>query len=135
MDIISKEKRSWNMSKIRGKNTKPELTVRKLLWKKGYRYRIHSKGVPGNPDIIFKRWKKVIFVNGCFWHKHSCKNFRWPKSNMEFWKKKIGKNIIRDKSNYLTLKNNGWDYMIIWECELIDEVNLLIDLDKFLGKD
>jgi DNA mismatch endonuclease, patch repair protein len=121
------------MSKIRGKDTKPEIIVRKLLWYSGYRYRLHAAGLPGKPDIVFRRKKKVIFVNGCFWHKHSCKYFKWPKSNSEFWHKKIMDTTERDQKNYQTLGSMGWESHIVWECELSDLEKTLEKLVKFLN--
>lgn len=123
MDVHSSEQRSFNMSQIKGKNTKPEMIVRKWLWQNGYRYRLHRKDLPGKPDIVFLGRKKVIFVNGCFWHKHNCKYFKWPKSNVEFWQQKIEGTVRRDADNCNALIAAGWDYIIIWECE-IKEKNL-----------
>lgn len=117
VDVHSPEKRSYNMSRIKGKDTKPEMIVRKWLWSNGYRYRLHRRDLPGNPDVVFPSRKKVIFIHGCFWHKHDCKYFKWPRSNSDFWKTKIESNIQRDAANYLKLKSAGWDYLVIWECE------------------
>ncbi len=117
MDVHSPKQRSYNMSRIKGKDTKPELAVRQWLWHNGYRYRLYKKNLPGKPDIVFAGRKKVIFVNGCFWHKHDCKYFKWPKNNAVFWKKKIGDNDLRDKKNYKVLRKAGWDHLVIWECE------------------
>ena len=118
-DNHTKEVRSRNMSHIRSKNTKPEEKVRKYLFSKGFRYRKNDKRLPGKPDIVLPKYKTVIFVNGCFWHKHEgCKYFVWPKSNSEFWKEKIESNIVRDKKQYEELKNAGWHVIIVWECEL-----------------
>ena len=117
MDVHSPERRSFNMSRIRGTNTHPELIVRKFLWRGGFRYRLHGKFLPGKPDIVFPGRKKVIFVHGCFWHHHSCRYFKWPESNAVFWKEKISANVKRDKMNYKRLSNSGWNYIIIWECE------------------
>ncbi len=118
MDVHSRKQRSYNMSQIKGKDTKPEMIVRKWLWNNGYRYRLHRKDLPGKPDIVFPGRKKAIFVNGCFWHKHDCKYFKWPKSNKEFWHQKIEGNVKRDAENYSKLVSAGWEYLIIWECEL-----------------
>jgi len=117
MDVHSPEQRSYNMSRIKGKNTKPELLVRKWLWAHGYRYRLHRKDLPGKPDIVFPGRKKVVFVHGCFWHKHNCRYFKWPETNSEFWKTKIESNVKRDKENYRKLNNEGWEYLVVWECE------------------
>lgn len=118
MDVHSPEQRSYNMSRIKSKNTKPELLVRKWLWSQGYRYRLHQNNLPGKPDIVFTRHRKAVFVNGCFWHKHHCKFFKWPQTNTEFWKKKINENVRRDRKYYQALIGNGWKYHIVWECEL-----------------
>ena len=106
------------MSRIKGKNTKPEMIVRQWLWQNGYRYRLHRKDLPGKPDIVFAGRRKVIFVHGCFWHKHDCKYFKWPKSNAEFWRRKIEGNVRRDTDNYAALTATGWDYLVVWECEI-----------------
>ena len=118
MDVHTQKQRSYNMSQIKCKNTKPEIIIRKWLWSEGYRYRLHYKGLPGKPDIVFSKLKKVIFVNGCFWHKHNCKYFKWPKTNEKFWKVKINENVKRDQKNHQSLLSNGWSYFIIWECQI-----------------
>ena len=123
VDVHSTSQRSFNMSRIKGKNTKPEMIVRQWLWRNGLRYRLHRNDLPGKPDIVFAGRKKVIFVNGCFWHKHNCKYFKWPKSNTEFWRQKIEGNVRRDADNFAVLTAEGWGYMVIWECE-IKEKNL-----------
>ena len=102
---------------VKGKNTKPELIVRKFLWNEGYRYRLHYKNLPGKPDIVFPGRRKVIFIHGCFWHRHDCKFFSWPRSNEDFWKKKILANVERDRKNKKILVKDGWVVMTIWECE------------------
>jgi DNA mismatch endonuclease (patch repair protein) len=118
-DIKSPEARSYNMSKIRGKDTKPELIVRKFLFKNGFRYRIHNEKLPGKPDMALPRYKTVIFVNGCFWHAHEgCKDFVWPRSNEAFWKEKIKSNVARDNANYEKLRSQGWNVIVCWECQL-----------------
>lgn len=118
-DIKSREARSYNMSQIKGKNTKPEELVRKYLFSKGFRYRKNDKRLPGSPDIVLPKYKTVIFVNGCFWHGHSgCKYFVWPQSNADFWKSKILRNIERDSENYKALQEMGWNIISVWECEL-----------------
>ena len=118
-DIKSKEARSKNMSAIRGKNTKPEIIVRKYLFSKGFRYRINVSQLPGKPDIVLSKYKTVIFINGCFWHLHeNCKYFVWPKQNDNFWRNKINSNVERDKRNYYALVAAGWKVLIIWECQL-----------------
>ncbi|TVM33820.1 very short patch repair endonuclease [Oceanidesulfovibrio marinus] len=125
MDTVSKEKRSEIMSKIRGKDTKPEKIVRSLLHSMGYRFRLHRKDLPGKPDIVLPKYKTVIFVHGCFWHGHSiCQDGHIPKSNSDYWKSKIDNNIRRDKKNMSLLSNSGWSYVIIWECET-NNLNIL----------
>ena len=118
-DVHTAEIRSFNMSQIKGKDTKPEIVVRKYLFSKGFRYRKNVKELPGKPDIVLKKYKTCIFINGCFWHKHEgCKYFVWPKSNTEFWKKKIETNVSRDQRNYRLLNEQNWNVIVIWECEL-----------------
>lgn len=121
-DNHSKEIRSKNMSHIRSKNTKPEEKVRKFLFSEGFRYRKNVKTLPGCPDIVLPKYKTVIFVNGCFWHKHDCPRFVWPSSNQEYWIPKITANAERDERNYQKLKDLGWKVLIIWECELRTKV-------------
>lgn len=132
--MANSKDRSYNMSRIKGKNTGPEMIIRSLLWKTGYRYQLHVKDLPGKPDIIFRGKKKAIFINGCFWHMHDCKNFKWPKTNIEFWKNKINNNAMRDTKNYLELSKKGWVVLIIWQCEIEDKRDILIErLIKFIG--
>lgn len=118
MDVHTKEQRHYNMSKINSGNTKPELLVRKCLWHNGFRYSLHNNKLPGKPDIVLTKYKIVIFVNGCFWHMHKCKYFKRPSTNTKFWVKKLSDNYIRDRKNYKKLKKLGWNYIIIWECQL-----------------
>lgn len=118
-DIHSPEVRSFNMSRIKGKNTKPEMLVRKYLFSKGFRYRLHDKKLPGRPDIVLKKYKTAIFVNGCFWHGHAgCRYFVIPKTRTEWWLDKISKNISNDNINTGKLIEAGWKIITIWECEL-----------------
>lgn len=118
-DIKTKESRSYNMSRIAGKDTKPEELVRKYLFSKGFRYRKNVRKLPGTPDVVLPKYRTVIFVNGCFWHGHEgCKMFRMPKKNGDFWEKKINRNRERDRKNKKTLEDNGWQVIVIWECEL-----------------
>ena len=118
MDVHSEKIRSYNMSRIKGKNTKPEETVRKFLFSKGIRYRKNVKNLPGKPDIVLKKYKTVVFVNGCFWHGHEkCRYFVMTKSNTDFWNEKILRNINRDNKTYETLMNSGWNVITVWECE------------------
>ena len=133
MDVHQPKTRSYNMSRIKGKNTKPELVIRKLLWRKGYRYRIHYRKLPGKPDLVFPGRKKVVFINGCFWHKHDCKYFKWPETNSNFWQDKINRTAQRDNENYETLKRMGWHSIIIWECKIKNNITEAIDeIEKFL---
>lgn len=117
-DNHSKEVRSMNMSRIRSTNSKPEEIVRKYLFAQGFRYRKNVKKLSGCPDIVLPKYKTVIFVNGCFWHKHDCPRFVWPSSNQEYWIPKIQRNTERDSQNAALLKDQGWNVITIWECEL-----------------
>jgi DNA mismatch endonuclease (patch repair protein) len=118
-DNRTKEQRSYNMSRIRSKNTKPEILVRKFLSAEGFRYRLHAKKLSGKPDIVLHKEESVIFVHGCFWHGHkNCKNAKTPVVNRKFWINKIKANAIRDKKNALILKKEGWKVLTIWECQL-----------------
>ena len=118
-DVHTPEIRSYNMSRIRNKNTKPEEIVRKYLFSQGFRYRKNDARLPGKPDIVLPKYKTVVFVNGCFWHGHDgCRYFVWPKNNAEFWKEKISGNNQRDKRNHHLLAEQGWIVIEIWECEL-----------------
>lgn len=117
-DNHTKEQRSYNMSKIRSTNSAPEEKVRKYLFSKGFRYRKNVKTLPGCPDIVLPKYKTVIFVNGCFWHKHDCPRFVWPSSNKEYWEPKILRNVGRDERNTRLLRDSGWQVLVVWECEL-----------------
>jgi len=118
-DVLDKQKRSEVMAKIRGRNTKPELLVRKFLFSKGFRFRIHDKALPAKPDIKLSKHNCLIFVNGCFWHGHkNCKNYVMPRTNKAFWYGKIETNTKRDKKNLRVLKKMGWKIIVIWECQL-----------------
>lgn len=119
MDRLSVEKRSWNMSRVRSKNTKPEQQVRSFLHRNGFRFRLHVKDLPGKPDIVLPKYKTVIEVRGCFWHQHSnCKKATIPGANREFWEKKLSGNAIRDKQTEEALIALGWKVIVIWQCEL-----------------
>ena len=123
-DHLTKEKRSWNMSRIRSKNTKPELIVRKVLHNSGIRYRLHARNLPGKPDLSNKSKKFAIFVNGCFWHQHKgCKRASIPKSNTDYWIPKLEKNVNRLRENLETLDTMGYRTAVIWECEVNDLQN------------
>jgi len=117
-DRFSKAQRSANMSKIRNRDTKPELLVRSALHRLGFRYRLHQKHLPGKPDLVLPKYGTVVFVNGCFWHQHSCKDGGYPKSNKTFWKMKLDKNVERDRRNKKELISKGWRVLSVWECEL-----------------
>jgi DNA mismatch endonuclease (patch repair protein) len=121
MDTLSKERRSWNMSRIRSKNTRPELVVRSLLHRHGYRFRLHSSKLPGHPDIVLSKWKTVVLVNGCFWHRHrGCALAYSPKSRQSFWQKKFRETVKRDAIKTRELRRLGWRVLNVWECELDD---------------
>jgi len=118
-DKHTPEQRRFNMQQIKSKNTKPEVLLRKILFSKGYRYRINSKNLPGKPDIVLKKYNTIIFVNGCFWHGHeNCTYFVIPKTNTDFWINKINANKNRDQNNFKSLLKLGWNIITIWECEL-----------------
>lgn len=119
MDVHDQKTRSYNMSCIKGINTKPEEIVRKCLFAHGFRYRKNDKRLPGKPDIVLPKYKTVIFINGCFWHKHEgCKYFSWPKNHADFWRDKLEGNVERDKKKTAELKNLGWKVCVVWECAI-----------------
>ncbi len=119
MDVHNKETRSYNMSRIKGRKTKPEEIIAKYLFSQGFRYRRNVKKLPGTPDIVLKKYKTVIFVNGCFWHMHEgCKYFVWPKDNSEFWKNKLLANKERDEKEKKEIEELGWKVIVVWECQL-----------------
>ena len=125
MDKISKEHRSWNMSRIKGKDTTPELRVRSALHRIGYRFRLHRNDLPGKPDIVLAKYNQIIFVHGCYWHRHEdCKFAYTPKSRKKFWQDKFEKTIQRDRQVFSELKDLGWNVDVIWECETPDEKKL-----------
>lgn len=134
MDVFTKKKRSQIMSKIKGKDTKPEKVVRSLLHQMGYRFRLHRRDLPGNPDIVLPKHKKVIFVHGCFWHGHKdCPRAKRPSTNKKFWNEKLSKSIKRDTFNQKKLKEMGWLTLIIWQCEMKESKNLQSKLESFLN--
>lgn len=137
-DTHTKEVRSRNMSHIRSINSKPEETVRKYLFAHGFRYRKNVKTLPGKPDIVLPKYKTVIFVNGCFWHKHDCPRFRWPSSNTDYWIPKIQRNIERDQQTHAELVSLGWNVIVVWECELkkkiLSETMIRIENEILNGK-
>lgn len=129
-DVLTPQQRHYCMTRIRGIATKPELLVRQWLWSHGYRYRLNVKSVPGKPDIILRKYRTAIFVNGCFWHGHEgCSKFVIPKSNTEFWVAKIERNRERDYMDYKILQEAGWNVIVIWECQLKKTV-----IDKTMRK-
>lgn len=132
MDVHSKAVRSYNMSCIHGKDTKPEEIVRKYLFSKGFRYRKNDKKFPGSPDVVLPKYRTVIFVNGCFWHGHNCKKGKLPSSNTDFWKEKISNNKSRDAKNSDLLVKLGWKVIIIWQCEISKIDNRTKILNKLL---
>jgi DNA mismatch endonuclease (patch repair protein) len=118
MDSLTPEKRSWNMSRIRSRDTKPEIAVRSLLHRMGYRFRLHSQLLPGRPDIVLPRYRTVIFVHGCYWHRHKgCRYAYTPKSRVDFWTGKFSENVERDQRREHELRALGWNVLIVWECE------------------
>ena len=118
-DSLTKEKRSWNMSRIRGKDTKIEVKVRKYLFSKGFRYRKNVATLPGKPDIVLPKYNTVIFIHGCYWHRHpGCKYSYTPKTNIEFWEKKFSENMANDEKNRLKLDASGWTVITLWECDI-----------------
>jgi len=132
-DVFSEPKRSWIMSRVKGRDTRPEIRVRSLLHRMGYRFRLHRRGLPGNPDIVLPRHKRVIFVHGCFWHGHSeCPRSRRPTSNEGFWRKKLDANIRRDGQVIEALRKQGWKVLVVWECQTREPAELAERLERFL---
>lgn len=118
VDVVDSKTRSRMMSGIRGRNTKPEILIRSLLHRHGFRFRLHVRDLPGKPDIVLPRYHAVVFVHGCFWHGHDCPLFKWPGTRPDFWRKKIGRNRLNDDRAKETLLENGWRVGIVWECAL-----------------
>lgn len=138
MNTESREHRSWTMSRVKGRDTGPEMEVRRLLRDLGFGYRLHAKDLPGKPDLVFRGRKKAIFVHGCFWHRHpdpNCKLARLPKSNVEFWESKLTKNFERDQRNEAELVGKGWKFLNVWECQIRDTKRLSQALAQFLAED
>lgn len=134
-DRLTKEQRSRNMSLIRGKDTQPERRVRSLLHRMGYRFRLHRKNLPGNPDIVFVSRRIALFVHGCFWHRHrGCKNCTTPTNNQKFWLAKLEGNATRDKKNQRALRKVGWKSFVIWECQTEDVQGLENAVRRFLRR-
>lgn len=117
-DVVDAVTRSRMMAGIQGKNTQPEMFLRQTLHSMGFRYRLGGKGLPGKPDIVFSKRRAVIFVNGCFWHRHDCKYFKWPATNPQFWREKLNSNAQRDSRVVAELQSKGWTVLTVWECEL-----------------
>lgn len=135
-DTLSAKQRSACMRSVRGENTAPELVVRKIVHSMGYRYALHSRDLPGKPDIVFRSRKKVIFVHGCFWHKHRCHHGRIaPASNQSYWSAKLERNAQRDRRNNRALQNKGWKVLVIWECWIRDSAKLRERLVRFLQEE
>ncbi len=132
MDRFSPQQRSLIMSRVRSKNTVPEMIVRRLVHGMGFRYRLHDPSLPGKPDMVFRRLRKVIFVNGCFFHAHDCASGTIPKSNRKFWRDKLAKNAIRDRSDRQELAQKGWRVLTVWQCELSQKSVLKDRLRRFL---
>ena len=134
MDTLTREMRSKQMSLVRSKNTKPELLLRRFVFDLGYRYRIHNKDLPGKPDMVFSSRKEIIFMHGCYWHGHTCRLGRIPKSRVAYWIGKTAGNRDRDKLTLRRLRGMGWRCLVIWECELRDHEALKTRLTRFLDK-
>lgn len=133
-DVLTPEQRSFNMSRIKGRNTKPEMVVRSLVHRMGFRYRLHRKDLPGKPDLVFPSRRKIILVHGCFWHMHDCSYGRVvPRTNAEFWQNKRMGNVERDKRNEAALREAGWNILVIWECQVRHDEKLDIILMRFLS--
>ena len=134
MDILTPEQRSALMSRIRGVDTKPELVVRRALHAQGYRYRLHGRKLPGRPDLVFRKRRVVVFVHGCFWHRHEgCPKSRLPKSRADYWRAKFESNVERDQRNERVLADDGWRVFVAWECEIEKDETLVERLMEFLG--
>lgn len=127
VDVVPPEKRRQMMAGIRNKDTKPEFVIRRGLFKRGFRFRLHDKKLPGRPDLVFPRYRAAVFVNGCFWHCHNCRLFKWPSSNIDFWRSKIESNVERDQKHYQRLTEAGWRILIVWECALKGKKSHAID--------
>lgn len=132
-DVYDAETRSYVMSQIRAKNTKPEKIVRSVLHRNGYRFRLHRDDLPGTPDIVLPKYNSVIFVHGCFWHQHkNCRLSKKPKSNTQYWHKKLDRNVERDQANIAELTQDSWRVLVIWECETMKEKTMVEKLNRFL---
>jgi DNA mismatch endonuclease (patch repair protein) len=135
MDTKTKKQRSENMRRIRSTNSIPEIIVRRIIYRLGFRYRLHNNKLPGRPDIILSGLKKIIFVNGCFWHQHKkCTDGHIPKSRLVYWKPKLERTVKRDRKNRELLKQSGWKTLVVWECETVNNKNLSKKVYRFLKK-
>jgi DNA mismatch endonuclease, patch repair protein len=135
-DRISKVHRSWNMGRIKSRDTAPEIVVRSHLHRLGLRFRLHDRKLKGRPDVVLKRWNTVVFVHGCFWHRHQrCQFAYMPKSRLDFWTAKFGENVGRDQRNRRALRSAGWRVVIIWECETRDQRKLAAKLRRTFSLD
>lgn len=137
MDNISAARRSANMRRIRSKGMKPEIAIRRLVHALGYRFRLHRSDLPGSPDLVFPARRKAIFVHGCFWHQHddsSCRRAHVPRSNSDYWKPKLARNLARDRAGLAALADLGWDTLVVWECQLSDTSAVTAALSSFLGR-
>ncbi len=131
-DVVSPEVRSRMMSGIRGKDTKPEMIVRRGLHARGFRFRLHDKRLPGKPDLVFPKYSAVIFVHGCFWHGHNCHLFKWPKTREAFWRRKIEGNVLRYEEQLAKLTASNWRVLVVWECQLENKTGS--ETSKLIGK-
>lgn len=132
-DTLTPEERSALMARIRGVDTKPELAVRRALHAQGYRYRLHVRGLPGRPDLVFAKRQAAVFVHGCFWHRHGCRRTTFPKSRQDYWQSKFDANMARDRRNEEALSGDGWRIFVAWECEIEKDTTLMERLVAFLG--
>lgn len=134
-DVMTPEQRSRCMAAIKGKDTKPEMIVRKYLFSRGLRYRVNNRKLPGSPDIVLKKYKTVVFIDGCFWHGHEgCKYFRLPKTNVDFWRHKIAMNIARDYANGVDLRLAGWKVIRVWECDIKTKIKREVTLERLYNE-
>lgn len=135
LDPLTPAQRSERMSRLHNRDTKPEMIVRRLVHAMGYRYRLHDRSLPGHPDLVFSRRRKVLFVHGCMWHQHGCTIYRQPKSGTEFWEPKLSRNVERDRDNQASLRSSGWGVLVVWECEVKrkDVTDLARRIGEFLG--
>jgi DNA mismatch endonuclease, patch repair protein len=132
VDNVSRRRRSEIMARVRGKDTAPEMLVRRLVYSMGYRYRLHDRSLPGTPDLVFRKFRKLIFVHGCFWHGHECPRGSLPSTNIDFWHNKISKNRQRDESSQKQLRKLGWKVLTVWECKMKNKSRLKKRLSQFL---